>query len=259
MDTAQTQCGLHGRAVLGGSAQQGNGYRTNLLQLAWKSCVGGFSWAGLLPMGNYNTYDITACHSTMDFPQKIHAAQTQYGSIPAEVQLLRKCCLGGFGSAGIVDMGSGTHSEMYFPWNMDTAPTHCGLCGRAASGGLAWRVEWVQKMDTAQTWYGSIPAAVRLVWKSCLGWFGLAGLVAMGSGTHSEMYYPREMDAAQTRCGLCERAAVGGSAWQVYCLWVTIIHVILLKCMPHRPGMEAYLRKCGFCGSAASGGSAWQG
>ncbi|KAI6001433.1 hypothetical protein EDD15DRAFT_2193043 [Pisolithus albus] len=206
----------------------GNGYRTNLLWLAWKSCVGGFGWAGLLPMGNYNTYDITACHSTMDFPRKIHAAQTQYGSIPAEVRLLRKCCLGGFGSAGIVDMGnynvylgSGTHSEMYFPRNMDAAPTHCGLCGRAASGGSAWRVEWVQKMDTAQTWYGSIPAAVRLVWKSCLGWFGLAGLVAMGtynvylgSGTHSEMYYPREMDTAQTRCGLCERAAAGGSAWQ---------------------------------------------
>ncbi|KAI6019464.1 hypothetical protein BKA83DRAFT_4127337 [Pisolithus microcarpus] len=284
----------------------GNGYCTDPLQLAWKSCVGGFGLAGLLPMGNYNTYDITkmhaaqtrygsipvevwlvwrSClggfglaglvatvgetHSEIYFPPKMDTTQTRYGSIPAEVRLVWKSCLRGFGSAGLVSMGtynvylvSGTHSEMYFPRKMDTAQIRCGLHGRAASGGLAW-----QKMHATQTQYGSILVAVRLVWKCCLGWFGLAGLVAMGN---HNVYL--KMDTAQTWCGLHGRAASGGSAWQAEWLqtWYgSILAAVQLvwKCclgwfgsagLVAMGNHNVYLTWCGLHGRAASGGSAWQ-
>ncbi|KAI6026458.1 hypothetical protein BKA83DRAFT_4124141 [Pisolithus microcarpus] len=116
MDTAQTRCDLHGRAASGGSAWQENACRTDPVwkhtggsaacaealpqvvelilkypvQLAWKSCLMWFGLAGLLPRGNYDTYDITA----------MHAAQTRYGSIPTEVRLVWKSSLRWFGLAG---------------------------------------------------------------------------------------------------------------------------------------------------------------
>ncbi|KAI6019463.1 hypothetical protein BKA83DRAFT_4127336 [Pisolithus microcarpus] len=166
MDTAQTRCDLHGRAASGGSAWQ------DLLRLAWKSCVGGFGLVVLLPMGNYNTYDIT----------KMHAAQTRYGSIPVAVQLVQKRCLGWVGSAGLVAMGN---YNVYLENGYRTDPVQLawksclmwfGLAGLLPRGN--YDTYDITVMHATQTWYGSIPMEVRLVWKSSLRWFGLAGGVA---------------------------------------------------------------------------------